>query len=123
MADADLFQVNVVDNGIAITDEEAATLFKPHVTLKSARDINAAGPGLGLYMCKCLCVQMGGNIKLLNKIKETIGKKAFVLNVKAKVLQDVRETDEILSLEQISLNSPQITAPRYSYLRTKFSRR
>jgi signal transduction histidine kinase len=58
----EMFQVNVVDNGISISDEEAATLFMPYVTLKSARDINAAGPGLGLYMCKCLCVQMGGSI-------------------------------------------------------------
>jgi signal transduction histidine kinase len=55
LADIDMFQVTVVDDGITISDEEAVTLFKPYSTLKSARDINAAGPGLGLYMCRHLC--------------------------------------------------------------------
>lgn len=53
--DIDMFQVIVVDDGITISDEEAVKLFKRYSTLKSARDINAAGPGLGLYMCKNLC--------------------------------------------------------------------
>lgn len=73
----------MIDNGIPISDQEAPTLFKPFVTLQSARDINAAGPGLGLYMCRSLCKQMGGNIKLLNKIQPSVGGKAFVLNIKA----------------------------------------
>jgi hypothetical protein len=38
---------------------------------------------------------MGGNIKLLNKIKETIGKKAFVLNIKAKGLEESKDGDEL----------------------------
>ena len=46
-------------------------------------------------MCKCLCVQMGGNIKLLHKIKETIGKKAFVLNVKARGIEESKDGDEL----------------------------
>lgn len=87
MPDKKLLQISVIDNGIPITDEEAETLFKPHSTLQSARDINAAGPGLGLYMCKCLCQQMGGSINLLNKIKKTVGSKAFVLNVGASALE------------------------------------
>jgi signal transduction histidine kinase len=100
MPDKDLFQVNVIDNGVHISDEEAETLFQPHSTLKYARDINAAGPGLGLYMCKCLCLQMGGDIKLLNNIRPTIGSKAFVLNVAAKALQDP-VTDEIMDMDLI----------------------
>ena len=55
MPDNQRFQVTVIDEGIPISDEEAATLFKPYSTLKSGRDINAAGAGLGLYMCKALC--------------------------------------------------------------------
>lgn len=85
MAEKRLFQVTVIDEGIPISEEEAATLFKPYATLKSARDINAAGPGLGLYMCRELCRKMGGEIKLVNKVKKSIGEKAFVLNVKASI--------------------------------------
>ena len=73
-------------------------LFKPYSTLESARKINAAGPGLGLYMCRELCRKMGGEIKLLNKIRKTVGEKAFVLNVAAKVLYP----DETLLLESIN---------------------
>ena len=63
-------------------------LFKPYTTLESARKINAAGPGLGLYMCRELCRKMGGEIKLVNDLDKSIGEKAFVLNVEAKVLDD-----------------------------------
>jgi signal transduction histidine kinase len=52
----------VIDNGFSISDEEAETLFRPYTTLKAARDVNAAGPGLGLYMCRILCQKMGGGI-------------------------------------------------------------
>ncbi len=76
--------MNVIDNGIPISDEEAQTLFKPHQTLQSARDINAAGPGLGLYMCHILCSKMGGKIKLLSKLRPSVGVKAFVVHVDAK---------------------------------------
>ena len=30
MPDKNLFQVNVIDNGIPITDDEARTIFKPY---------------------------------------------------------------------------------------------
>jgi signal transduction histidine kinase len=33
LTDNNMFQVNVVDNGMPISDEEAATLFKPYMTL------------------------------------------------------------------------------------------
>jgi signal transduction histidine kinase len=56
MADHEMFQVTVIDDGIMISDEEVTQLFKPYKTLQSARDINQAGPGLGLYICKSLCI-------------------------------------------------------------------
>ncbi len=55
LTDTDAFQITVVDEGIPISDEEKKLLFKPYSTLESARKINAAGPGLGLYMCRELC--------------------------------------------------------------------
>lgn len=51
----EMFQVNVIDYGIPILESEVSLLFKPYATLKSAHEINAAGPGLGLYMCRSLC--------------------------------------------------------------------
>ena len=55
LTETESFQVTVVDEGIPISDEEKLVLFKPYKTLESARKINAAGPGLGLYMCRELC--------------------------------------------------------------------
>ena len=103
LSDAEAFQVTVVDEGIPISKEEKKQLFKPYTTLESARKINAAGPGLGLYMCRELCRIMGGEIKLVNKIDKSIGEKAFVINVEAKVLDD-QLIQETLTLDEISLN-------------------
>ena len=55
LTESNAFQVTVVDEGIPISNEEKMILFKPYKTLESARKINAAGPGLGLYMCRELC--------------------------------------------------------------------
>ena len=104
MPDKELLQVSVIDNGIPISDEEALTLFQPHATLQKARDINAAGPGLGLYMCRCLCNQMGGNIKLLNKIEKSVGDKAFVVNLVAPTLSNTIP-DEILDMDSIGFQA------------------
>jgi signal transduction histidine kinase len=88
LTEANAFQVTVVDEGIPISNEEKMTLFKPYKTLESARKINAAGPGLGLYMCRELCQKMDGDIELVNEIDKSIGEKAFVINVAAKVLAE-----------------------------------
>jgi two-component system sensor histidine kinase/response regulator len=101
--ETEIFQFSVTDNGIKITDEEASTLFKPHATLQAARDANTAGPGLGLYMCKSLCQQMGGNLKLFNKIKSTVGSKAFVANISAKTASE--HALEPLALDEIDLET------------------
>ena len=55
LTESNAFQVTVVDEGIPISNEEKMILFKPYKTLESARIINAAGPGLGPYMCRELC--------------------------------------------------------------------
>ena len=39
-------------------------------------------------MCRELCRKMGGEIKLVNELDKSIGEKAFVINVEAKVLDD-----------------------------------
>ncbi len=52
---------------------------------------------MGLYMCRELCRQMDGEIKLIIDIDKSIGEKAFVLNVGAKVLlqEDTAQTKNI----------------------------
>ena len=85
MPEHQMFQVTVIDQGIQISDEEAALLFTPYTTLPSARSTNQAGPGLGLYICRSLCKQMNGEIALCNHIDPEIGVKAFLINVKATV--------------------------------------
>ena len=53
---------------------------------------------------------MDGHIELINKVDKSIGEKAFVLNVAAKVL-DVHESQllEKITLEEISLNQIDVT--------------
>jgi K+-sensing histidine kinase KdpD len=75
-------------------------LFRPNVTLQSARDVNAAGPGLGLYMCKVLCKRMGGDIKLIHKLRPSVGGKAFVINIYAKILSEEEPIE--IDIDQIS---------------------
>lgn len=95
--------MTVVDDGIMISDEEVTQLFKPYRTLQSARDINQAGPGLGLYICKNLCIQLGGNIVCRNKIDPEIGHKAFIINVKATLPEEEEQEDIELDLDAIDI--------------------
>ena len=55
-------RMGVIDWGIGISTEDTKVIFQPFVTLKAARDIYAAGAGLGLYICKCLCKELNGSI-------------------------------------------------------------
>ena len=49
-------------------------LFKPFKILQSAKDINADGAGLGLYISKCLCRELKGKIWLVFNPEPTIFK-------------------------------------------------
>jgi len=73
----------VIDTGLPISNEEARMLFKPYKTLKSAKDLNLAGPGLGLYVCKQLCKKLEGDIVCMNKLSDIPGAKAFIISIKA----------------------------------------
>ena len=73
--------MGVIDWGIGISTEDTKVIFQPFVTLKAARDIYAAGAGLGLYICKCLCKELNGSIQVINNIDEDLGKTAFMIEI------------------------------------------
>ena len=56
----------VQDSGIGISQEDQGSLFKIFGKLKSTKQVNTNGIGLGLYICKQICSNMGGEIKLLH---------------------------------------------------------
>ena len=55
--------ISVTDTGIGISPEGVENLFKPFSQVHDARLIKAGGTGLGLVICKKLCMSMGGDIK------------------------------------------------------------
>lgn len=76
-------EISVTDNGVAITDDEAKQLFKPYKTLAHARNTHTAGPGLGLYMCKRLALEMKGKIWIKNNLRPSQGTKSFIVSLRA----------------------------------------
>jgi len=54
--------MSVSDTGIGITPEGITKLFKPFSQVHDAREIKAGGTGLGLVICKKLCIAMDGDI-------------------------------------------------------------
>ena len=54
----------MLDTGIGITEEQAQKLFKPFTKLDSGKHMNPNGIGLGLSICKKICENLGGEIKV-----------------------------------------------------------
>jgi signal transduction histidine kinase len=63
------FQIEIIDNGIGIAEEDLKYIFTPFY--KSKRDIGLkAGTGLGLRLVKKFVDAMGGNISLKSQINK-----------------------------------------------------
>ena len=58
----------MIDNGLGIASKDISLIFEPYKTLKSAKLRDASGAGLGLYICKKLCKELNGDIKVMNDI-------------------------------------------------------
>lgn len=69
--------INIKDNGIGITNENIAKIFKAFEQLNVQN--YSGGTGLGLAICKKLCKLLGGNIKVESEIK-----KGSIFTVKVK---------------------------------------
>lgn len=56
--------VMVQDSGIGISSEDQQRLFEPFAQVDNTGQMARTGAGLGLVICRSLCVMMGGNLQL-----------------------------------------------------------
>ena len=60
--EAGILEVTVTDNGAGIKEVDMPKLFKLYGYIKETREINTRGIGLGLYICRKIVRQLGGEI-------------------------------------------------------------
>lgn len=63
-------QLKVVDTGVGISKVDQAALFQPFSQVSDSNDETNPGTGLGLMICKSLCVMMGGELELSSALGE-----------------------------------------------------
>jgi signal transduction histidine kinase len=63
-------QLSVADNGVGISREDHAGLFKQFFRAESARSIGATGTGLGLFITRSLVELQGGQIWFESELKK-----------------------------------------------------
>jgi len=64
-------KVRVTDTGPGISEEDQKKLFKPFGVIKKTMALNPNGTGLGLYICRKLCEEMGGTIRCKSDVQIT----------------------------------------------------
>ena len=59
-----MLEVSVADQGIGMSEEDAARVFDPSFKTgdPGSKKLNPYGNGLGLQICKQICLQLGGDI-------------------------------------------------------------
>ena len=57
-------QISVSNNGHGISLADQAKLFQPFSKLTANKEMNPNGNGLGLYICKQVCIILGGDIEV-----------------------------------------------------------
>jgi signal transduction histidine kinase len=60
--EAGILEVTVTDNGAGIKEADMSKLFQLYGFIKETREINTRGIGLGLYICRKIVRQLGGEI-------------------------------------------------------------
>lgn len=53
---------------MGISSENQKKLFKLFGTIENDKNLNKKGIGLGLYICKKICNQFGGDIKVVSDL-------------------------------------------------------
>ena len=102
LGDSKNLRLGVIDNGVGINESEIDLIFKPYKTLETSTTVDYKGAGLRLCICKKLCQELNGNIKVLTKIDPSIGKTAFIVNFKAEEVDSQNDSaDENLDLDEI----------------------
>jgi C4-dicarboxylate-specific signal transduction histidine kinase len=85
----DKLVLSVIDNGVGISNEDKANLFKLFGCLKSTKKMNAKGVGLGLVISKMITEEFGGEVRLYSTTEiGTVFQSSFLLR---KPLEDVKD--------------------------------
>ena len=58
------FKIDIVDEGVGISEEDKDKLFIDFGKLDQHANMNLQGTGLGLSICKRIIEQMGGKVKV-----------------------------------------------------------
>lgn len=61
-------EIQIIDNGIGIAEENQWKLFKLFGFLKDSQEKNPKGIGLGLHICKLIVQKFGGDIICRSKV-------------------------------------------------------
>ena len=69
-SDALILKVSVQDEGIGMSENEIENLFTPFCRSANmtSRNLNPNGHGLGLYICKKICQNLGGGIEVTSRV-------------------------------------------------------
>ncbi|MCH9684987.1 MAG: HAMP domain-containing protein [Deltaproteobacteria bacterium] len=65
--DGDMTELAVADEGPGVDPEHRETIFEPFTRLDQARDRDRGGVGLGLYLCRQICLSHGGTIVVTDR--------------------------------------------------------
>ena len=57
-----MLEIQVIDTGIGIKQEDLGKLFKLFGFLDTTKELNTKGIGLGLHISKMICNEFGGDI-------------------------------------------------------------
>ncbi|MEX1366120.1 MAG: ATP-binding protein, partial [Nannocystaceae bacterium] len=81
-AEGDHTELTVVDEGPGVAVDDRESIFEPFTRLDHARDRDRGGVGLGLYLCRQICLAHGGSIEVGDRIDGASGAR-FVVRLPA----------------------------------------
>jgi signal transduction histidine kinase len=59
-----ILEISVEDSGVGMTSQQLSRLFTPFTKIKTNREMNKEGVGLGLAVSKNMAVALGGDISV-----------------------------------------------------------
>lgn len=81
--DRDMVELTVEDEGRGVAPEDRESIFEPFTRLDEARDRDRGGVGLGLYLCRQICLSHEGTIDVTSRIDRASGAR-FVVRLPAR---------------------------------------